>query len=425
MPTARGWVVGFAGLAVWVVGRIFGAQPLEQLGFGLLALVLIALGVLRLGNNDLEVTRTVAPERVRAGNEVTAEIRVENIGRGAAPLLLLEDRLPSELAGRARFAISGIEARGTREVRYELKPGRRGRYLVGPLEITYTDPFGLARIRTRGALESGFLAYPGAEKLSLPRDTGHRKSLTSSARRQPTGQQGDEFYTLRDYIEGDDLRRIHWPSTAKRARYMVRQEETPWHTKATVLLDDRRGPYAGGAFDRAVEVATSVADLYHRSGYTFALAGATSPGIENGRGGEHWHLCLDLLAVIEPFTSVSSNDPFLTRLAELESTPNLEGTLVAVTGTLEPAVVAGLIRCGRRYKSVIAVSLPAHRFSLATSFDPVAAEEHGELAATLERGGVRSIVVGPGDALAAAWAGLSRMGTEGGEASWDQKREPA
>jgi uncharacterized protein (DUF58 family) len=418
-------LVGIAGIAVWVSGRIFGAQPLEQLGFGLLALVLIALGVLRFGSNDLEVTRVVTPERVRAGNEVRAEIRIENIGRGAAPLLLLEDRLPSELAGRARFAISGIEKRGTRDVSYGLKPARRGRYLVGPLEITYTDPFGLARIKMRGAGESGFLAYPGAEKLSLPREAGHRKSQTSSARRQPTGQQGEEFYTLRDYVEGDDLRRIHWPSTAKRARYMVRQEETPWHTRATVVLDDRQTPYAGGAFDRAVEVAASVADLYHRSGYTFRLSGATSPGIPNGRGSEHWHMCLDTLAVIEPIPASHPDDPFLMRLSELESTPNLEGTLVIITGTLEAPVVMGLTRCARRYKNVICVSLPAHRFSLAASFDPVAAEQGAELAATLERGGVRSIVVGPGDALAAAWDGLGRAGKEGGEARWDRKREPA
>jgi uncharacterized protein (DUF58 family) len=425
MPTARGWLVGSAGLGVWVAGRAFGAQPLEQVGFGLLALVLIALAVLRLGNNDLRVTRTVSPERVRAGNEVIAEIKIENIGRGAAPLLLLEDRLPADLSGRARFAISGIEQRGSREVTYELKPARRGRYLVGPLEITFTDPFSLARIRTRAAPESGFLAYPSGEKLSLPRDTGHRKSLTSSARRQPTGQQGEEFYTLRDYVEGDDLRRIHWPSTAKRARYMVRQEETPWHAKASVLLDDRAGPYEGAAFDRAVEAATSVAELYHRSGYAFALYGAASPGIHSGRGSEHWHQCLDVLAVIEPGVLVSPDDPLLRRLAELESSPNLEGTLVAVTGSLEAPVAAGLVRCARRYKSVICVSLPAHRYSIAASAHSEAAARQAELSATLEKGGVRNITLGPGEALSAAWSGLGWKAAEGGERSWDLKREPA
>jgi uncharacterized protein (DUF58 family) len=425
VPTGRGWLVGGIGLGVWVAGRIFGSQPLEQLGFGLLALLLIALAVLRMGNHDLEVTRTLTPERVRVGNEVKAHIRVRNNGKGATPLLLLEDRLPAELSGRARFAINGIETQGDRDALYEVKPGRRGRYSVGPLRITFTDPFGLARITTKAAGASGFLAYPRGEKLALPRDTGYRKSLIASARRQPTGQQGEEFYTLRDYVEGDDLRRIHWPSTAKRARYMVRQEETPWHAKATILIDDRPAGYEGSAFDRAVEAATSIAELYHRSGYAFRLLGATAPGIHDGRGSEHWHLCLDMLAVVEPAHSPGNDDPMLGRLAELESTPNLEGTLVGIAGTLDAPTVRGLIRCARRYKNVICISMPAHLFSIGASTRPDVAKDAAELSAVLERGGVRSIVIGPGDALAGAWAGLARRGPEGGDASWDQKREPA
>jgi uncharacterized protein (DUF58 family) len=346
---------------------------------------------------------------------------VINRGRGATPLLLLEDTLPAELSGRARFAINGIEARGSRDAEFELKPSRRGRYSVGPLHITFSDPFGLARIRTSGAPRSAFLAYPRSEKLSLPRDTGHRKSLTASARRQPTGQRGEEFYTLRDYVEGDDLRRIHWPSTAKRARYMVRQEETPWHAKATILVDDRPDGYVGSAFDRAVEAATSVADLYHRSGYAFRLLGATTPGVPSGRGSEHWHLCLDVLAVMESIRA-KVGDPMLTRLAELEASPNLEGTLVVVSGTLDAAAVQGMIRCARRYKNVISISLPAHRFSFAAQARPEAAAEQGELSTILERGGVRSIVLGPGDPLAGAWSGLARRSAEGGEAPWEPKR---
>ncbi|MEA2461508.1 MAG: hypothetical protein QOH90_1685 [Actinomycetota bacterium] len=425
MPTARGWMVGVAGFGVWVGGRIFGAQPLEQVGFGLLALVLIALAVLRFGSHDLEVTRILTPERVRAGGEVLAHITIVNKGRGSAPLLLLEDRLPPELSGRARFAVNGIESGGSRDTDFELKPARRGRYSVGPLEITFTDPFGLARTKMRAAPQTGFLAYPASEKLSLPRDTGHRKSLTASAKRQPTGQQGEDFYTLREYIEGDDLRRIHWPSTAKRARYMVRQEETPWSAKATILLDDRAGPYSGAAFDKAVEATASVADLYHRSGYAFRLAGATSPGVQSGRGSEHWHLCLDLLAVIETQPGVAADESMLGRLAELEQTPNLEGSLIVITGTLEPAIANGLIRCARRYKTVTAISVPAHRFSVAAQAHTDGAGAATELAGALERGGVRSIVIGPGDALGPAWSGLGRSPHEGGDASWDLKREPA
>ena len=50
---------------------------------------------------------------------------------------------------------------------------------------------------------------------------------------------------MREYVEGDDLRKIHWPATAKRGGFMIRQEETPWHTRATILLDDRVESHGG------------------------------------------------------------------------------------------------------------------------------------------------------------------------------------
>ena len=146
--------------------------------------------------------------------------------------------------------------------------------------ITVSDPFGVARVTSVGSEASSFLAYPRTEPLTLPKDTGKRRTTVVSARRQPTGAQGEDFYTLREYVEGDDLRRIHWPATAKRNRYMIRQEETPWHARATILLDETAGTYAGAGWERAVEVAASLADLYHRSAYNFRLLGVADRGIE-------------------------------------------------------------------------------------------------------------------------------------------------
>ena len=55
---------------------------------------------------------------------------------------------------------------------------------------------------------------------------------------------GEDFYALRPYVVGDDLRRVHWPSTARHDELMVRQDELPWQGRATVLLDVRRGAHA-------------------------------------------------------------------------------------------------------------------------------------------------------------------------------------
>ncbi|HEU4481136.1 MAG TPA: DUF58 domain-containing protein, partial [Actinomycetota bacterium] len=273
MPTARGWLVAATGIGLWIAGRGFGAGALEQLGFALLLLVILAVGVVRLGRHDLRVERSVSPGRVQVGREVNVTLRLRNQGRGPAPLMLLEDRVPAELAGRARFAVNGIESSGHRDTAYALRPNRRGRFGVGPLDIAFTDPFGVAKLTSRATGVAEFLAYPRTEQLILPKDTGQKRTMVVSARRQPTGSQGDDFYTLREDVEGDDLRRIHWPATAKRNRYMVRQEETPWHARATILLDDRRGGLKGPAWERGVEAAASFADLYHRSSYSFRLLG--------------------------------------------------------------------------------------------------------------------------------------------------------
>jgi uncharacterized protein (DUF58 family) len=433
VPTTRGWLIAVTGVALWISGRAFGAGALEQLGFGLLMLVLIALIVVKTGKHRIKVRRRVAPDRVQAGREVIVTLQLDNEGRGSAPLLLIEDQIPSELSGRARFAITGIESGGHRQTAYRLRPGRRGRFSVGPLAITVSDPFGVARVTSIGTDASTFLAYPRTEQLDLPKDSGKRKTTTVSARRQPTGAQGEDFYTLREYVEGDDLRRIHWPATAKRNRYMIRQEETPWHARATILLDDTSGTYAGSGWERAVEVAASLADLYHRSAYNFRLMGVEERGIEQGRGTDHFHRCLDLLATIQPATiepKKDDYDPLLLRLLEIEAEQSAQGVLVIVTGDISTPLVQALTRLARRFRMVITVTLPKHRYS--SSRDEAAEVGLRETSGLLDRAGVKVLALGSGDGLGAAWNALwtpasfapGRVYREGGEL-WDRKPELA
>lgn len=428
MPSPRGYLVGFCGVALYVVGLIFGSSALEQLGFALVALVAITIIVIRLGNHDLQIARHVSPERARVRQPVTISLIVKNEGRGPAPLLLLEDKLPAGLSGRARFAINGIESSGQRETSFEVKPDARGRYEIGPLEVIVGDPFGLAQLRSVGAAPTAFLVHPSIEELSLPRDFGERRSAAASALRQPTGPRGEDFYTLREFAEGDELRKIHWPSTAKRGKLMIRQEETPWHTRATIVLDDRRFPHEGvgpaSSFERAVEAAASLVDLYYRSGYGYRVAGSHHPGVASSKGSGHYHRCLDLLATIQMRGPRTDEDPLLlARLAEIEARAAAEETLVLLTGTLTAGAAGALARCRRFYKQVVAVSWPAHRFGSAPTKSRWAGEAQSvEVATTLARSGVRAIILGPGERLGPAWSSTSGR-SRGGDRPWAQKPE--
>ena len=431
MPTARGWLTIGLGAALWGAGRMFGSGGLEQIGFALLVLVVIATIIVNSRRHRLDVQRKVAPQRARSGQPVEVRLAIENQGRGSAPLLLLDDRIPLELAGNARFALNGVEPGGHREATYELRPPRRGHYEIGPLDISFVDPFGLAQTHFEVTGSTPLLVHPRVETLALPRDLGHQRTMSISALRQLSGARGEDFYTLREYVEGDDLRKIHWRSTAKRAKPMIRQEEMPWHTRATVLLDDRLDPHHGveesSSFERCVEATASLADLYHRSGYNFRVLGAINSGVPMSRGTDHFHRCLDLLAVINAHPGNRGGpDALLVRLAELEAGTSGEGTLVVVSGELGEEATMAVSRCRRRFRQVLTILFPAHRYGIGETRDRWEGERRlHDSVGMLTRSGVRTIVLGPGESLASGWSSLSSRTMRGGAKTWDQKPEPA
>ena len=432
MPTARGWLTIGLGAAMWAAGRTFGSSPLEQIGFALLILVVIATVIVNSRRHQLQIHRTVTPERARSGQPVHVKLTIGNEGRGSAPLLLLDDKIPLELAGNARFALNGVEPGGRRETTYELRPPRRGRYDIGPLEISFVDPFGLAQTHFEVTGTTSLLVHPRIETLSLPRDLGHQRSMSVSALRQLSGARGEDFYTLREYVEGDDLRKIHWPSTAKRAKPMIRQEEMPWHTRATILLDDRLDLRDGfddsSSFERCVEAAASLADLYHRSGYSFRVVGAINSGVPQSRGGQHFHRCLDMLAVITTQRNGDGmeHDRMLIRLAQLEGGTSGEGTLVVVTGNLNAECALAVSRCRRRFRQVVTIVFPAHRFGSEGTRDRWEGERRiHESIGLLSRSGVRTLVLGPGESLASGWSSMTARSLRGGARTWDPRPEPA
>lgn len=413
-----------AAAAMLLSGGIFGARPLEQLGVGLLVLVGIAVAVVRLGRHELVVTRRVSPQRARPGQSVHLALHLANRGSGSAPLLLIEDRLPRGLRGSARFAIRGIESGGEREASATVEAARRGSYQVGPMEISIVDPFALAQQRSVALERTSLLVYPRSETLALPRDSGDRRTLTMSNLRHPSGARGEDFYTLREYVEGDDLRKIHWPSTAKRSRYMIRQEETPWQTRATILLDDRAGAHDGigdaASFERAVEAAASLVDLYHRTGYGYRLVTSLAPAMTSGKGSDQWTRCLDLLATIR--TSGGAADALGTRLLGLEQEASAEAALVVVTGALQGRDALAISACRRSFREVTVVAFPAHRFSTQTTKSRWEGERSlMEAVRLLTRSGVRTLALGPDDPLAAGWAGLGPGRAQ--EASWGRRPE--
>ncbi|MDQ4109158.1 MAG: hypothetical protein M3138_10190, partial [Actinomycetota bacterium] len=156
---------------------------------------------------------------------------------------------------------------------------------------------------------------------------------------------------------------------------------------------------------------------------------AHEPGLAASRGSEHYNRCLDLLATISlksaGIPGPDRSDPMLlARLTELEARESAQGALVVVGGDLDPEIAIGLSRLRRRFRQIIALSLPPHRFGSGPTRDRWEGEGRTkEAVRLLARSGIRPIVLGPGDHLRLAWGSLSRA-TMGGEAQWDPKHAP-
>ncbi|MDQ3979762.1 MAG: DUF58 domain-containing protein [Actinomycetota bacterium] len=315
--TRRGWAVIAGSFAVATLGRTLGVVELFVLasgGMGLVAVGVITVIVQRTVN--LEGSRRLVPPRVHAGSDSRVELTVLNRGRRTSPVVMLRDSVVQVKAPRAgddqvvdsstptrqaRFHVAPLQPDETNRAAYRLGAERRGLFRVGPLEVVVADPFGLASFTRRVAPATEFTVYPRVEPVAAPPLTTGHDPRTGAGHASLLGS-GDEFYGLRAYEVGDDLRRVHWPSTARQDELMIRQHELPWQGRATVLLDVRAAVHSEESFEEAVSAAASLVTACWRRDSQVRLL--TTDGLDSGFGGGPAHLSalMEHLAVLEPGT---------------------------------------------------------------------------------------------------------------------------
>ena len=397
MITRRGASLLFAAFFFWGIGRTFGLSELYVVATAMLALVLCATIAVRLSTANVSIRRRVAPGRILAGGtgEVTLELR--NDARLPAALLLIEDTCHASLSPTPRFVVPGLGAGRTTSVRYPLSGSARGRYSVGPVRLRVRDPFGLAqRIRRYRATED-VVVYPHIEPLADPPAPGlHTGSGSSAVRR--LFNTGDEFYTMREYVMGDDLRQVHWPSTAHRAKLMVRQQEQPWEAEATVLCDTRRGDQRmfgpRSPVERCISLAASL--IWHLADDSFHLRLITEADTRTAPV-RPWNVLLDQLAEVEP-TTVPSLIPALQRLRTGAGEGLLAAVISAPAGD-EPVArdrdLRALLQTGRSYHGRMALIVDTGRPARAA-----------EAAVLLRTAGWRATTIAADQTLASRWPSL-------------------
>ena len=419
--TVRGRSFLAAGGACIASAIILGEQDLLAVGMLLIAMPLLAAAFVSRTRYRLACTRRLDPRRVTAGEEVSVRIRLDNVSRRPSSVLLVEDQIPYNLGQRARFALGRIEPGGTRDLSYRLRPAVRGRYQVGPLAIRLTDPFGLCEVGRTFRSRDELVVAPTIQKLPPARPVGHA-SLDMQVRRS-TAHSGEDESTTRPYRSGDDLRRVHWKTTARLGELMVRREERPLTSAAAVLLDTRQAAWPAGEgdgdpFSWAVSAACSIAVHLSRGGYGVRLI--TDAGVVATASGPAVGSLLDELAVVTP-TSAASLRPALTSLRTAEHS----GMVVAVLGRTDAATAATVAAARPRNAPAIAVLLDLESWGVA---DPTAGADLQATKVALTRAGWAVLVADTRTHLPSAWskvfrpAGTGLAGRAGGGSAAGRRR---
>jgi uncharacterized protein (DUF58 family) len=357
--TARGRALLAAGVTAFVLAAMLNQEDIMRVGLLTAALPLLAAASVARTRFRLASDREISPARTPAGESASVTVRLENVANLPSGLLMVEDAVPSVLGPRPRFVVDRLMPRSVRSVSYTVHADRRGRYAIGPLSVRLTDPFGFCRLDRSFTGQRHLLVTPRVEPLPPVPLTGDW-SGTGESRSRSIASAGEDDVAVREYRHGDELRRVHWRATARSGSLMVRREEQPWESRATIMLDDRPGAHVdersvSGSFERAVAATASIAlHLSHR-GYAVRLITegrevSTASAVDGGVG-DPTGLLLDALAVAQPSRESSLHS--LTAAVRHGS----DGLLVMVLGRLSLDDADQLARARHGMGTTVAVAL--------------------------------------------------------------------
>ena len=354
MLLRRGWGLVVGAVAFVAVGRVLGIVEMYAFAVASLALPVGAVMYVRGARFRLQAARTLKPPRVHAGAAARVELAVRNQADRNSPILAARD--PFDHGRRwAQFLLAPLAPGETARAAYRLPTEERGLFALGPLELVLTDPFGLAQATFEAAPETTLTVYPRIDAIApLPHTAGHDPNSGAAARNH-LGLQGEEFYALRPYVQGDDLRRVHWPSTARLDELQIRQDEVPWQGRATVVADLRRHIHSPVSLEVALSATASI--LVATASRRSLVRLVTTAGVDSGFGSGHAHIeaILEHLAAAE----LESRGHLPSVLARLRKDGNGGSLALVTTAQASQADLAAATRMKGRFGQITTVLLEA------------------------------------------------------------------
>ncbi|MFF0374589.1 DUF58 domain-containing protein [Actinoplanes missouriensis] len=408
--TTRGRSFLAAALAAAVSALILGERDLLRVAVLLAALPMLAAWYVGRSRYKLACTRSLDPVRTPVGSSARVILRLQNLSRLPTGTMLLEDRLPYALGSRPRVVLERLGAQQASSVAYTVRADVRGRYPIGPLMIRLTDPFGLCELNRSFPSVDKLIVIPQVTQLPRVRLAGEYAG-TGESRARSVAVHGEDDAATREYRRGDDLRRVHWRSTARTGELMVRREEQPWESRATVVLDTRlqahRGEGPTASFEWAVSAAASIAMHLRQSGYKLRLVTGTGVDLDASEAGGEG-LILDTLADVK--LSPNGDVSVLVEQVRRRSDGGLVIGLFGALTVAEAEVLTGLRGNGA---TCVGFAIDSSTWVPMTNGDRQESDrEHAAASLALVRSGWKSVPVTHGDTLPALWPAVAR-GSQG------------
>jgi uncharacterized protein (DUF58 family) len=395
----RTFLVGAAGLCL-LLGLVLRAPALVAFGFSLLLLVALARATAGRRLAHLDGHRHLVGSAFE-DDEVRVEIALEN--RGETPVSLVEvvDSFGAAVADRKALLDPG-----------PLRPGRRHRlayrtvcsrlwgvYTVGPLSVSVSDPLGLFSPRRALPDIRPFDVFPRVHAVGGLERLGARTSFAPSEPTTARAGHSAVYLGVRDFRPGDDVRRVHWPATARYARPMVKEFELDLSPYFTLFLDLGRDRRAGtgqkSTREYVVRSAASLLAAAARRGDTVQLfgEGRETLAVPPGRGELHLAYALDQLIRVRQEGALGLLDLALREQAAVP--PGSTAALLTATLFLDDGALAeafGWMRARGVRPVLVAVDMD--------SFLPIDRRARPRAEVELQAGRLRSLARAHGALLA-------------------------
>lgn len=413
--TSRGTSFLTAGAVAFACALLLGQSDLVRVAGLLAVLPLVVLTVMAAQQLQLSVSRSSDPPRGTVGAEVEVRVEVVNQAPRRTPVLLFEDVLPPGLDAVTRVVLPPLRPRESARVAYRLRATRRGRFAVGPARLLSVEPFGLVERTWEATSADDLLVRPRVHPLETVLPT-RRTGRGGDSDLGGAGIVGDPDLNVREYRHGDDLRRVHWPTTARRGELMVRPDQHPQDHNAVVLVDTRADGQRGGDVDGTLEwlVSAAASVVVHAAdlGQRVVLLGDGQEPLPGSHDTAHRDEAeadpvedaLDRLAVVRP-----TGPDTLAAAVEVVGrfTPSL---VVAVLGEVGPDDVEVLAGTAREATRAALVCRTTTWEQLSPTRRALLEQQHEAAVARLGDAGWRVVQVGVGEPVARAWAELESVG---------------